>query len=71
MSDLDKCSLVSDFTLLIAAVRGQYYQDAEYNSAMQLDRSTLLKLAIQLKLAVFAEAAPEQGCQSGFYKPRI
>jgi len=26
----------------------------------------LLKLAIQLKLAVFAEAASEQGCGSGF-----
>jgi len=29
MSDLDKCSLISDFTLLKAAVRGQNYQDAE------------------------------------------
>jgi len=40
MSDWVKCSLVSDFTLLKAAVRGQYYQDAECKSARQLDRST-------------------------------
>jgi len=32
MSDLDKCSLVSDFTLLKAAVRGQHYQDAEFKN---------------------------------------
>jgi len=33
MSDLDKCSLVSDFTLLKAAVRSQHYQDAECKNA--------------------------------------
>jgi len=60
MSDLDKCSLLSDFTLLKAAVRGQHYQDAECKNARQLNRSTTLKLAIQLKLAI-AKAAPRAG----------
>jgi len=59
MSDLDKCSLVSDFTLLKAAVRGHHYQDAECKNARQLDRLTLLKLAIQLYWNCIAEAAPE------------
>ena len=53
MSDLDKCGLVSDFTLLKVAVRGQHYQDAEFKNARQLNRSTLLKLAIQMKLAMY------------------
>jgi len=65
MSDLDTCSLVSDFTLLKAAVRGQRYQDA---------KCTLLKHAIQLKLAMYCRGCPQsRAVEAGFknQKPTI
>jgi len=44
--------------LLKATVRGQHYQPAECKNARQLNRSTLLKLAIQLKLAMYCRGCP-------------
>jgi len=72
MSDLDKCSLLSDFTLLKAAVRGQHYQDAECKNARQLNRSTTLKLAIQLKLAMYCQGCPQsRDVEAGFKNLRF
>jgi len=44
MPDLNKTSLVSEFTLLKAAVRSRYSTDD--GIAQNVDRSILLKLAI-------------------------
>jgi len=54
-------------TLLKAAVRGQHYQAAECKNARQLNRSTLLKLAIQLKLAMYCRGCPySRAVEAGF-----
>ena len=59
------------FTLLEAAVRGQHYQGAGCKNARQLNRSTLLKLAIQLKIAIINEAALTAGLSRRVLKPTI
>jgi len=58
--DIDICANSGSFlfTLLKAAVRGQHYQDAECKNARQLNRPTLLELAIQLKLAMYCQGWP-------------
>jgi len=55
-------------TLLKAAVRGQHYQDAECKNARKLNRSTLLKLAIQLKLAMYCRGCPQSGAVEAAFK---
>lgn len=58
MPDLDKSSLVSEFTLLKAEVKNRYSAQIDNAPVMaKLNRNMLLKLAIQLDLPVFAEAA--------------
>jgi len=60
MPDLNNTSLVREFTLLKAAVRCRYSTDD--GIAQTVDRSMLLKLAIQLKLTTFAESAARVLC---------
>ena len=58
MPDLEKTSLTSEFTLLKAEVKTRYSAQKDNAAVMsKLDRNMLMKLAIQLDLSVFAEAA--------------
>jgi len=55
MPDMNKTSLVSEFTLLKSAVISRY---STYDGiAQNVDRSMLMKLAIQRKLTTFAKFA--------------
>jgi len=60
MPDLNKTSVVSEFTLLKAAVRSRC--STGDGITQNVDRSMLLKLAIQLKLTTFAESVARVLC---------